>query len=288
MNAFDTLLRWASEVGSSSWQCWGDTAHYLGLEPSGAARALSDLGHVEFDWVANRFAAAPPTAILLPRSSGCILITGARPGGLRKRIEALATNGEFDVEVYPEIAQTAGPATWLAEGRLDDFGAFCGELGIAYAVQSGRQLVGELAVANIQTAALREHPTDRLPRDWFDESRRTFRSTARTATPDVWWRVHEARRKAYYVYKSGEWYRVPVREYAPYLACRASTFLCYNESAKTLSVDSLAPLPPLLARAATLQSGRLPLRGEWLGYVNVDGDLAEAIASRLGLPFQGI
>jgi hypothetical protein len=76
VNAYDRLLTWASELGGADWGRWRGVCRYLALEPTTAACALSDLGHVEFDWVDNRFAAAAPAAILLPRSSGSALAPG--------------------------------------------------------------------------------------------------------------------------------------------------------------------------------------------------------------------
>src|ERR1700730_10732581 len=89
VNAFDALLEWASERGSGAWSHWTEACRYLEIstgqrvEPTQAAQLLSSLGHLECDWVHDRFAAAPSTAVLIPRSSGSVVITGARPRGLR-------------------------------------------------------------------------------------------------------------------------------------------------------------------------------------------------------------
>ena len=59
MNAYDLLLEWASERGQGSWRQWRDACSALAIgEPSQAARQLSALGHVEFDWVDSRFSCA--------------------------------------------------------------------------------------------------------------------------------------------------------------------------------------------------------------------------------------
>ena len=56
MNRYDRLLEWASEIGAGSWASWRGTCSYLGVPASSAARKLAALGHIEFDWISNRFA----------------------------------------------------------------------------------------------------------------------------------------------------------------------------------------------------------------------------------------
>ncbi len=287
VNAYDELLRWASEIGDGRWAQWRDVCAHLHLDPTGAARSLSDLGHVEFDWAGDRFAVAPTAAILLPRSSGSILVTGARPVGLRERLEEMVADGPHDVYAHPLVGQVGGPSTWLCEGTLEDFPDFCTDLGIVFQVQSGRRLVAALPVATLATAAMLDRPLDRLPRDWFDARARTFVSLGTQSRPGMW-RVHEPRRDAHYIYDGQGWHRVQVREYGPYLACPDEIFLRHSAGRMTLSVDREAPLPPLLARAATLQSGRIPRWERRLEYVNVDAPLAADIASRLGARLEAV
>src|SRR5204863_5080347 len=63
VNAYDLLLEWASERGEGSWRNWREACASLEIaEPSQAALGASALGHVEFEWVDNRLACAPPTA----------------------------------------------------------------------------------------------------------------------------------------------------------------------------------------------------------------------------------
>jgi hypothetical protein len=285
MNAYDRLLTWASELGQGDWGRWRDVCRYLGLEPTVAACALSDLGHVEFDWVGNRFAVAAPAAILLPRSSGSALLTGARPTGLRRQMEERAENLRHDVYLHPPIDQDHGPATWLCEGALEDLPSFCAELGMQFQVQSGRHLLTSLPPATFESAAIRERPIDRLPRSWFDSRVRRFKRIEEQAR-DGLWSVEEPRRKAHYVHRAGTWYRVPVREYGAYLAHPQETFLHYSTSDTSLLVDAEAPLPPLLARALTLQSGRIPRRGRRVHYLNVDRPLADTIAVSLAAKYE--
>ena len=285
MTPHDWLLRWASEQGQGSWHLWCDTCSGLGLEPNSAARTLSDLGHVEFDWEENRFSCAPPCAILLPRASGSALLTGARRSMWYSQLDALAASESHDVYLHPPVEQPNGPATWLLEADLGQIQSFCEEAKVEFQVQSGRDLLHRVGVATLESCGLPEAPPPTLPRFWFDVKARRFRWGEGLFQPG-WWKVDEPRRHAYYVRTHDQWYRIPVREYAPYLNPMPLAPVTFNLETMTMAVDQMAPLPPLLARALTLQSGRLPRlnRSGALEYVNVDGPLAGEVGRILCLP----
>ena len=117
---------------------------------------------------------------------------------------------------------------------------------------------------------------------WFDPDRIDFRPDAGQLGDQGLWHVNERRRDEAYIRFEQRWYLVPVREYGPYLAYPAAVFLMYDRQAQQLLVPNRTPLPPLLARAATLQSGRLPLgRETHHAYVNIDEHLASLIGTRL-------
>jgi hypothetical protein len=291
MNAFDKLLTWASERGNGSWTDWVDACTYLKVEtgeyvePTQAARRLSALGHIEFNWVQNRFAGSPPTAILIPRSSGSIVVTGARPRGMRERLEQISADGDLNVWLQTPISQQTGPETWMVEAEMEDMVAFCEDVGLGFEVDSGRRIAVDLfPTVTIEDAADRRPsgPDDRYPRSWFDPIKLDFRPTGGQPNDQGLWHVHERRRDEAFIRRDNNWYHVPVREYAPFLAYPESVFLKYNRRTQELVVPNRVPLPPLLARAATLQSGRLPLPGPThFSYVNIDEELATAISGRL-------
>src|SRR4051812_44784032 len=85
----DALLEWASELVEGSWSQWREACAELDLEPTLAMQDLAALGHVEVDWTRDRFSCPPPTAAFLHRSSGSVLLTGARPRGLLERLAEL-------------------------------------------------------------------------------------------------------------------------------------------------------------------------------------------------------
>lgn len=292
MNAFDSLLEWASERGSGSWTDWTEACRYLAtstgqwVEPTQAARRLSSLGHVEFDWIHNRFACSPATAVLIPRSSGSVVITGARPRGLRERLETIFDETEVNVWLARPIPQITGPETWLVEAEMDEVVTFCSDAGLGFEVDSGRRIAADFCPnASLEGAAEEwpPGPDDRYPRVWFDPDMIDFRPEAGRSGDEGLWHVNARRRDEAYIRRGPSWYHVPVREYGPYLAYPDAIFLNYDTEAQQLTVPNRTPLPPLLARAATLQSGRLPIQRETRhAYVNIDQELASLIGLRLG------
>lgn len=297
MNAFDHLLEWASEVGQGSWHGWRDACSYLGLESTQAASRLSALGHLEFDWVGNQFACAPPTAVLTLHSSGCVLVTGARRRGMRQRLQQLwaDTGASFDVDLRAAVPQDDGPETWLIEAELADISRFCKAAQLDLQVDSGRRIARAMPVATLDSVAERERPDGRFPRRWFDaqlsRGAQDVRGVLRTESlgdgDGLWWvEKLDFRRDVAFVRRDGEWYRVPTREYGPYLAYTETSFISYRSKLEFMTVDNAAPLPPLIARALTLQSGRLPLPEDEFRhtYVNVDDELAELVQEKLDTP----
>ena len=282
MSGHDELLEWASELGSGSWSTWREACAYLGVGSSSAARKLAALGHIEFDWIDNRFGVAPPAAVLTLHSSGCLLLTGARRRGLRSRLEALYEDGDYSVDLRAPVAQRNGPETWLVEADLDEMGRFCGDAGFALEIDSGHRMLDALPVASLASCGEEERPDPRFPRSWHNPRIGQLQTNVDTSTDGLWW-VEEYRHHVAFVRSDGDWFRLNTREYGPYLAYPERSFITYKSALAELSVDNQAPLPPLIARAATLQSGRLakadgPSRHS---YVNIDEQLAETIQEKL-------
>ncbi|HLH67740.1 MAG TPA: hypothetical protein VKY90_01585 [Candidatus Dormibacteraeota bacterium] len=283
MSPHDRLLAWASEVGAGSWKQWKDACDHLGLEPTESARNLSALGHTEFDWIDNRFACTPPTAAFIPRSSGSVIVTGARPRWLRPRLEQACEDERFDVYFHPPVAQRKGPKTWLIEAEPADLEAFCAETGLRFEVDPGRRILELTPRLSLAAAAEPDRPRERFPRAWVDPEALLDHYDAPPDREGLWM-VREWRRDEAFLMRGGRWYRVPVREHGVYLAYPRRRFLAYQRSRQRLLVPDAAPLPPLLARGATLQSGRLPLPcpPRRHAYVNISEDMLELIVDRLG------
>jgi hypothetical protein len=254
----------------------------LDLEENEAARKLAALGHVEFDWVDNRFAVAPPVAVLTMHSSGCLFLTGARRRDLRTRLEQLYEEGEYDIDLRPPVPQEGGPQTWLVEADIDDAQHFCVDAGFTFELDSGRRMLEALPRASLEACGEEGRPDPRFPRKWLNAQLGHFQANVDQSRDGLWW-VEEYRRDIAFIRREGAWYRVTTREYGPYLAYPERSFITYRSGAAVLSVDDQAPLPPLHARAATLQSGRLAKRdgASRHAYVNIDEQLAQLIQNKL-------
>jgi hypothetical protein len=79
----ELLLQWMSERGSGSWDEFRDAYRWAVPDArAGAAhrfmRALATLAHVETDWDAGAWTAAPTVVTLLPSAGGHGLLAGAR------------------------------------------------------------------------------------------------------------------------------------------------------------------------------------------------------------------
>jgi hypothetical protein len=283
----DILLEWASEVGAGSWSKWRAACETLGLNPTAAARNLSALGHIEFDWTADRFACAPTSAVLIPRSSGCIIITGARPRGLREQLEALCSDPDqsFDADLREPVAQNNGPDTWMIEIEMDEMEAFSEAADMNFEIDAGRQVLEAIPLASLESAAEPDVPDSRFPRTHLAPHDLSFKPNADPGTEGLWW-VEEHRRSIAFLRQEGQWFRVPTREYGPFLAYPDQPFMSYDlrPQLQTLRVNNRAPLPPLIARAAALQSGRLPIADgrHHHTYFNIDRAFAERVSTCLG------
>jgi hypothetical protein len=288
MGRFDSLLEWASEMAEGSWAAWRDACLELQVEPTWAMQDLAALGHVEVDWAKDRFSCPPSTAAFLHRSSGSMLVTGARPRGLLDDLFALeATLQDLDFVIHEPAPQSRGPRTVLIEAELDDVEELCQAAGLDYVFDPASRIADALPQASLDHVANHENwpPRDEVPRRRFDPQTMRFRVTSDADETGLWW-YDGYRREEAWIRNTDGWWQVPTREYAPFLAHPQVVFLRYLADHRQLFVPPSAPLPPLQARAATLASGRLPRRASGSGpaawiYENVSGELADSISASL-------
>jgi len=288
---FDALLEWASEMSEGSWSAWRETCLELQVEPTWAMQDLAALGHVEVDWAADTFSCAPPTAAFLHRSSGSMLLTGARPRGLLEELSRLEAELEdLDFCVHEAIMQPRGPQTILIEAELDDIEELCAAAELEYVFDPAGRIADALPQATLQSVASHENwpPRDEVPRRRFDPDAFRFRIESGGEETGLWWYDGYRREEAWIRDRDG-WWQVATREYAPFLAHPQCVFLRYEPKQRLLFVPQQVPLPPLQARAATLASGRLPRRSARSGppswvYDNISPELAARISASLDTP----
>jgi hypothetical protein len=286
---YDVLLEWASELAEGSWDQWREACVELDIEPTFAMQSLTALGHAEMDWSQNRFACPPPTAAFLHRSSGCVLLTGARPRGLLDRLAELESQlQELDFAIHEPSAQPHGPQTVLIEVEFDDAEELCAAAGLTWVFDPADRIAEALPAASLAAVASREDwpPRDDVPRRRFDPTTMEYRVDAAPDSERGLWHYDGYRRAEAWLFDGECWWYVPTREYGPYLTHPDIGFLRYRQAARQLLVPRSTPLPPLQARAATLASGRLPLRASVAGppswtYENISEGLAQRIAVSL-------
>lgn len=295
-DAHDALLWWCSEGGSGGTRQFVHACQELGLDAWHAAWALSQLGHVEFDWRAGRFATAPAVLTTIPGVPSRLLLCGARPTGYLDQLRVTADEHEFNVVVAEEPSHQFGhgPATVLIDADPADGQPLATASRITWAPAARRQLLSLLPTITAETVGETEEPDTRFPHapvdphtlqvrwDWeWDDGR------------DGLWRYRTfTDPRAAYLRRNGVSLRLAAVEYGPYVLERPADSdppVRYLPARQVLAVDGAAPLPDLHARAACLCSGRMPLRQHFAAdvyedhYVNVDAHTAAQIMTSLGM-----
>jgi hypothetical protein len=296
-DAHDALLTWCSEVGSASLDEFRRACLNLELRPGAAARGLSMLGHVEFDYDSRRFAAAPSTLTTIPGLPGRLLLSGARGHGLIAGLAELATGGPWDVDVSRDLCHQFGtaPSTAFIDADPNDGAAFAAAAGIEYAPSAAMAISSLLPDIRLETATVAHRPDDRFPHALADPD--TFEPRwnhpGRDGEPGLWlYRTWGRRREMVMRDGDSEPRLVLDADYGPYLMSRpdaSDPLIEYHRSHRLLAVNAAVPLPALHARCACLCSGRLPIRRDvapgvaYHHYVNVDPQVAERILRSLGV-----
>ena len=300
--AYDALLTWCSERGSGSFDEFRTACDYLVLDSRSAMRALSALGHVEFDRRHRRFASAPTALAVIPKLPAQLLLTGARPHGVAGELAAIAGQGGLDVDVSSEGASQFGygPSTFFVEADPADASEFCAAAGICFAADAHRRIADCLPLITVDTATVAHTPDTRFPHAIIDPH--TFRPRwdldTDSHTPGLWlYLAFGGTPQIVLLDDQGRGRLVVDNDYGPYLMSRPSAgdadpadpIIEYRGANDVLVVNASAPMPTLHARAACLCSGRLPIRRDvapgvaYQHYVNVDDHTAYQILQSFGI-----
>jgi hypothetical protein len=294
--AHDALLSWCSEMGSATIDEFRRACRALDLPTNASARALSQLGHVEFDWDCGRFAAAPTTLTTIPDLPGRLLLSGARPYGLIAELAGVAEGSELDVDVWRDLRHQFGngPSTALIDADPSDAPAFCEEAGIRWAHCASAEIASVLPELDRATASVAHRPDSRFPHAIVDPHsfRPRWDADVADGREGVWlYRTWGRRREMILHSEEGEPRMILDADNAPFLMPRpedADAIVEYRRSHRLLIVNAAAPLPTLHARCACLCSGRVPVRRDvapgvaYDHYVNVDPSTADRILDTLG------
>ncbi|MGI8729300.1 MAG: hypothetical protein ACR2LK_04820 [Solirubrobacteraceae bacterium] len=297
-DAHDALLTWCSEIGGADIDAFRASCRHLKLPASASARILSALGHVEFDWAAGRFAAAPTTLTTVPGLPGRLLVTGARPHNLIAELADVARDCDLDVDVWRDLCHQfgKGPSTAFIDADAADGPAFCDAALIEWGACASEQIAACLPDVRVNTATVGHRPDTRFPHALIDPH--TFQARWDLTIPDG--------HAGLWLYRTwGRWREMILRagddeprliidaDYAPYLMERpdaADPIVEYRRAHSLLIVNAASPLPGLHARCACMCSGRLPVRRDvapgvaYEHYVNVTPNVAQRIMRSLGVP----
>jgi len=293
MSAGDDLLMWASEVGSGTWGHLRDTAAYLarvhdtGDRPWYLATPLSDLGHLDLSWTAERWSVANP-ALVMSRGCGiCVYLVGARPRRLLQRLDVAADS----LDVYPfEIAQGRAPSALFEKcASVDSAQDLADRLGIPLLFDPSSSLAE--TVPSIDPSGLeRAAPVpveDTLER--LDPASCKWIAAVDREEPGLY-RTDLYGRSIFRLRRGDQWYKVDqaagqllvLGDRSDLLRWSRPSLDCARPS--LLEVPTWLALPQLVERALVAASGLLPRRepGRRL-YSNVSRAVATTLAERMGL-----
>lgn len=295
----ELLLRWVSERGEGSTESlidsirWLARAHGLNSDIKAAyrwiGRAMS-LAHLDVDWQARRWCAAPPTLTALPYSDGLAVLAGARTARTEERLAKASADWLELVEVPDQSSGQSIPAPrslLIAYDNPADLPDYADRLGASwtpcFALQVGPLLrpldLGPEDTVPASTAAVQR----------WNSTRRAFVDVAE-ALGDGLYRARRIDGVSYLLCRGGTWRRT-TRQNGIYhcLATEGINVLRWRPEGGVgrskigrLSVDDRFALPQLHQRTATMCLGVPPASsGGATDYANVPRALAEQIAASL-------
>lgn len=298
MRIVDLVFDWMSETGAGTWDDAREkiAAVQMGLlrkKPAWiVASQLSDSGHLDVDWSANRWSTSRPALCVLPGTALCATWTGARPRrvwrDLQEQVVDLTSVFNFD------IAQPEGlTASFIKAASVDELAECAARLDLDFVIDPANRLadvIPTLRPPQERAAALT--PTETI--QWFDGHALVWRPVEHIGDLHGLFRVERrGRREARWRDANGGWFKVDqpagmflsltdpgprVLRWRPPPADRSEP--------SYLEVREPMLLPEVARRAAVASSGLLPIRSDgWLQYRNVSQRVAKRIMHQLGRGF---
>jgi hypothetical protein len=286
----ELLLQWMSERGSGSWDEFRDAYRWAVPDArAGAAhrfmRALATLAHVETDWDAGAWTAAPTVVTLLPSAGGHGLLAGARTGRLRA-VLADGLDEAPHVFAFFREQEDAPDVCFIACDSEADLIELAAQLDVPFEHSVADRLASLLPPIDAMLAERLSTPgVPDLGVDRLDVQADRWRPVESDREPGLY-RYEYRGRELRWIDEEGRPHRVDLAlgAYCELRRLARSDVLSWMELHVngTLSVPLSAPLPVLQARAATMCSGVAPQRyAGVLRYENVPLRIAEAIAASL-------
>ena len=155
----ELLLAWISERGEGTLASYRSAVEWLrgADEPwTRSLTALQSLGHVDVDWVARRWRAAPPAFAVLDDTGGYALLTGSRPRWLEDRLDALQDDPDPEVRgladevvLQEPVRQHEGPGVrYVTYEHADLLRDLADRLRVGYLERPSEQLAQRLPALN--------------------------------------------------------------------------------------------------------------------------------------------
>lgn len=291
----DLLLEWVSERGDGSWAQFRRAHEWLFegsqnpnyVTPGFTAGLLSMLGHIEVDWVAERWAACPPVLTLLPSAGAHALLTGGRTRALMADFNRELSEDMNFYPLEPHKQRFAPSAVLVPCESSADVQALAQRLGIAFEHSVSSRLAELLApLDRYLNLSLSAAPARGYGFRVFDAHTLAWRDDVSDDTPGLY--QYETHVGFAYMLQDddGSTYKVDkaVGIYTALSRWGENRLRWFRKSVNgELVVPLRAPLPVLHARVAALCSGLAPeQRKDVLAYVNVPRTVAERMAHTLG------
>ena len=290
----ELMLAWLSERGDGSMSQFRQSHSWLyggsgvrRFSPEITAHSLSILGHIEVNWRAGRWCAAPPVLTILPNAGAYALLTGGRTRTLMRHLEK-ETSEETTMYVHLHSQTDAPDAIFLAIDDEKDVEQLAFRLGIAYEFSVSERLSRFLPQLETVFAVAKTTP----PALGFGIERFNAQSlkwhSCQASSEAGFYRIDFPGHYEYRFRNGQGTYYAPDRATGIYmeLARCGRSLLSYQREPRngTLIVPIRAPIPIIQARCAVLCSGLSPTPSEHEGvrrFVNVPERIAQRIASSL-------
>lgn len=293
------FLEWLSERGSGRWALFVAAHDWLfnagrsqsdGIKATWTARTLSDLGHIEIDWRAQRWSVAPSLLTVLPTAGARSLLTGGRTRTLMRRLGEETSEAVTDNIIFDRHHQDDGPdAIFLVSRDETDVEQLATRLGINYDYSAADSLSAALPDLDSYLAVSEASPAPTgYEVERFDPSSLRWSTATSDVNPGLYaYEVYGLPRQRF-VPQQGKSHEVEraIGIFAELRRTGTQVLRWTGEDVNgELIVPGQTPLPALQARVATACSGLAAsfVRSDSTRrYVNVPLEIAQRIAASLG------
>jgi hypothetical protein len=297
--SYELFLEWLSERGSGRWSLFVAAHDWLfnagrsqseGIKATWTARTLSDLGHIEIDWQAQRWSVTPSILTVLPTAGARSLLTGGRTRTLMRRLDEETSESVTDNIVFARHHQDEGPdAIFLVSRDETDVENLASRLGIYYDYSAADSLSIALPSLDSYLAVSEATPA---PTGYevqrFDATSLRWATASGDVAPGLYaYEVYGPARQRF-ITQAGVSHEVE-RAIGIYAELRRTSTQVLNWTSEDINgaliVPGQASLPTLHARVATACSGLAATFSKATSarrYVNVPLITAERIAASLG------